>query len=124
MGKWPNILGRADNEATDDNVAPFPSLERDETPTQRHGRHLGQQPITRDELVEFFQENAALFKPLPVPADPLPANIALEIRCAREIFAEIYRFQEEASRARVMKMVEMFKELYAAEREHPEGSPV
>ncbi len=116
MAKWPNILGRADNEALEDNVAPFPSLERDAQPTRPQ----------RTEPWPYPSE--PMRQPPPQPAehvDLLPKSIRHEITVATEMFAELHPLDRDA-RKRIMDMLKAKLDLYAKDDkpEHPEGSPV
>ncbi len=115
MGKRPNILGRADNEATDDNVAPFPSLERDAQPTRP----------------SVYANTSAIPAYTHMPPPPpkrkslLPEDVENELLISQEMIEVLYPLEQDA-RDRIMKMIVDTLSLYPKEAkpEHPEGSPV
>jgi len=120
MGKWPNILGRADNEASEDNVAPFPSLERDAQPTRPS-------PYA-------YAPGHPLHVPPPPPPAPkkrkslLPEGVENELIISQEMIEVLYPLEQEG-RDRIMKMIVDTLSLYPKQKpeaaaEHPEGSPV
>lgn len=118
MGKWPNILGRADNEASDDNVAPFPSLERDAQPTRP----------------SVYANTTAMPAYTHMPPPPpkrkslLPEDVENELLVSQEMIEVLYPLDQNA-RDRIMKMIVDTLALYPKEKPepkppHPEGSPV
>lgn len=113
MAKWPNILGRAD----DDNVAHFPAIERDAQPT-RPFEHAPEMPRYAAPPPPVPQKRKSL----------LPDDVENELIISLETIEVLYPLEQEA-RDRIMKMIVDTLALYPkakpeAKPEHPEGAPV
>lgn len=115
MGKWPNILGRAE----DDNVAHFPALDRDAQPTMPHRPDPNYMGPFGDHPMPPRREP----QPPVEHVDLLPKSIRHEITVATEMFAELHPLSCDA-RKRIMDMLQSKLDLYEDKPEHPEGSPV
>jgi hypothetical protein len=116
MAKWPNILGRAE----DDNVAHFPALERDAQPTRPHRPDPNYMGPFGDHPM-----------PPPVPKKRkslLPDDVENELIISQEMIEVLYPLDQQA-RDRIMKMITDTLALYPKAKpepkpEHPEGAPV